>query len=349
MAPTQEDIEQDDIRQRVRDQVQLIREPTREMPGGADAVVSDTEDDADHNYLFVPGVVLCDDADVGRVNDVLSAHSDELEVDSLGPLIESVVGDLGVYELMTPSTDFVDVRRFLAALDVLDEELGEGVVTPDHYLHVSATGSGRPCPATEPEETGLDHPWPKRSTRADADGQIKVTVSIIDTGFWNPAADPNGPSEWLAGAEAAVEGEETFGPAGAAARVRRPRHLHRRSGEEPGGQRPAPAPALPRPGRSRARVGHGAQPPARAAGDAGAARHQPVRGGPHAQRLPAEGLPPDLERDAQAPRGHRAGGRGRQRRHQRPVLPGRVRLGRRSRLLGQRRGHLELLQLRQLR
>ena len=47
MAPSQEDIEQDDIRQRVRDQVRLIREPTREVSGGADAVVSDTEDDAD--------------------------------------------------------------------------------------------------------------------------------------------------------------------------------------------------------------------------------------------------------------------------------------------------------------
>jgi hypothetical protein len=210
MAPTQEDIEQDDVRQRVRDQVRLIREPTREVPGGAAAVVSDTEDDADHNYLFVPGVVLCDDADVGRVNDVLSAHSGDLEVDSLGARLDSVVGDLGVYELMTPSTDFVDVRRFLAALDVLDEELGEGVVTPDHYFHASATGSGRPCPATEPEETGLDHPWPKRSTRADADANIKVTVSVIDTGFWNPAADPNGRSEWLAGAEAPAEGEETF-------------------------------------------------------------------------------------------------------------------------------------------
>ena len=87
----QEDIEQDDARQRVRDQVRLIREPTREVPGGADAVVSDTEDDADHNYLFVPGVVLCRRRRRRPVRTTSSAPTaTTLDVDSLGPLIDSV-------------------------------------------------------------------------------------------------------------------------------------------------------------------------------------------------------------------------------------------------------------------
>ena len=46
-------------------------------------------------------------------------------------------------------------------LAIFDDELGEGVVTPEHYMNV-ANGDGKRCPATEPEETGLTGPWPPR-------------------------------------------------------------------------------------------------------------------------------------------------------------------------------------------
>ena len=53
-----------------------------------------------------------------------------------------------------------DPAVFLRNLNFLDATLGSRAVTPDHYLHVAAIGGGRPCPATEPQETGVITPWP---------------------------------------------------------------------------------------------------------------------------------------------------------------------------------------------
>ena len=85
-------------------------------------------------------------------------------------------------------------------LDVLDEDeqFGPGRATPDHYVHVSPVGNGSPCPATEPEETGLHAPWPGRQAR-DTEDKQDVSVVVVDTGWRPAAAVPNGPTPWLAG------------------------------------------------------------------------------------------------------------------------------------------------------
>jgi hypothetical protein len=94
--------------------------------------------------------------------------------------------------MLSDSTSFADVRKFLRVLGVLDDELGEGVVTPDHYLHVAGTGGGRPCPAHEPYEVGTE-PWPEKSERTDRDDSFTVSLTIADTGWWEPA----GALDWL--------------------------------------------------------------------------------------------------------------------------------------------------------
>ena len=66
MAPTPEELEQVDFKQRTRDQVQMIRDAF-----GGD-VASDLPDDADHKYLFVPGRVLVASAEVGRLNSLVN-------------------------------------------------------------------------------------------------------------------------------------------------------------------------------------------------------------------------------------------------------------------------------------
>ena len=139
------------------------------------------------------------------------------------------------------------------------------------------------------------------------------------------------------------------GPVCAAARVRRPRHVHRGVVTMPGDQRPDPAPAVPSRRAEPSRVGHGAQPPARAG-----ATPEPhvinLSAGCHTLNdLRPEGLPADLGRDAQAARGHRAGGRGRQRRHATTrSIPAAFGWAVGRRLPGPRRRRLELLELRQL-
>ena len=205
MAPTNEELKYENARQRIRDQVELIRQPTMEMDNGPDLVATDTEDPADHNFLFVPGVVLVDDADVADV-DALLGSRDDIPVDNLGDPVANVSGDLNVRTMLNESTDFEEVRQFLRVLDVIDEELGEGVVTPDHYLHVSADGSGRPCPATEPEETGLEGPWPTETGRSDADDNIKVFLTVVDTGWWEGA----GNLSWLGEIDVEAAQLQTF-------------------------------------------------------------------------------------------------------------------------------------------
>ena len=124
MAYAPEDMQQDDIRARVRDQIELIRDPARDVKGGVRPVATDTKDLADHNFLFDPGVVLVNAADIPEVNRVLAEHVRELGVEQLGDPVDQVIEDLGTYRMLDASIDFEDVRRFLSVLDVLDEELG---------------------------------------------------------------------------------------------------------------------------------------------------------------------------------------------------------------------------------
>lgn len=68
----------------------------------------------------------------------------------------------------------------------LDEQFGEGVVTPNHVLTVA--GEIGPCPATEPEEAYADiEPFP--SARADNAG-AGIRIYIADTGLLPEMADP---------------------------------------------------------------------------------------------------------------------------------------------------------------
>ena len=156
-----------------------------------DQLVWNTPDAADADYQYVRGRLLFSDEDRTQVQRALSDRAEDFEglvtfddVDQAPEAIPNLFV-LGVQRSGPPDRDEPDDGGVEAALAILDDELGEGVVTPEAYLHF-ANGDGKHCPATEPEETGLAEPWPPLRTQTD-DG-TGVRVAVIDTGWHQPAA-----------------------------------------------------------------------------------------------------------------------------------------------------------------
>jgi len=77
-----------------------------------------------------------------------------------------------------------------AACEAIDEELGAGIVTPNHVLTVAPVG---PCPATEPQEV-YDQIEPYPGVRTDNSGE-GVLIYIGDTGLLQDHAEGH---PWLA-------------------------------------------------------------------------------------------------------------------------------------------------------
>ncbi len=78
-------------------------------------------------------------------------------------------------------------RDLVNAVRIYDDMLGPGIVTPEHYVHIAGTGSGRACPATEPAEAVLAQAWPEAET--DKTVGEGASVVVIDTGWPEPAIE----------------------------------------------------------------------------------------------------------------------------------------------------------------
>ena len=156
---------------RVRRHAEIIREARPE-------IAVDSDDPADMQYMHRDGAILIRDADVARVAEIVP-----------GEVERSLINGITLYRPRN-----ADVG---AALDQIDRELGVGVATPDHVLHVTVSGL---CPATEPEEVDLP-PYPRVNPDEASDG-TGVLVSVVDTGFLPSLADAR--HRWLAG----VRGDE---------------------------------------------------------------------------------------------------------------------------------------------
>jgi len=172
---------EEERRERVRIHLQIIADAL-----GRENVSWNTgpsDDPADFLYVCRPGHILVRDEDLGRVSAAVE-----------GRVADNLVDGLTLYELAGD-------ENIHAVLDRLDQELGIGVATPDHILHVTPRPTGGCCPATEPEVPTSNEPVPARST--DSCDGAGVFVSVVDTGWHSDAAtDPVSP--WLAG----VEGDE---------------------------------------------------------------------------------------------------------------------------------------------
>src|SRR4051812_29290804 len=206
--------------QRLNDPSHLqARETTRDQLAAMKAarpgrLAYDTPDAADATYSFVPRRLLWSQQDDAEVRAVMSGPRGK-DLDAIGtvaldatasPVTNVVVNRITPRRRRTQKAvdrrrTAVDLRRaghgdpaLEAMLAIFDDELGEGVVTPDHYLHL-ANGDGRHCPATEPEETGLAGPWPPQTTQSQAGAGVRVAV--VDTG-WHTLAGQVAATSYLA-------------------------------------------------------------------------------------------------------------------------------------------------------
>jgi subtilisin family serine protease len=118
-----------------------------------------------YDYLYRRSQFLVADRDVGRATKVLG----DVEVDD--SLFDGV-------SLLRSSSDEED-GGVLRSLQLADDALGPGVVTPNHVLSVCGSG-GRLCPAKEPETHPSGDPWPGVGDHTLGRG---VRIAVVDTGF----------------------------------------------------------------------------------------------------------------------------------------------------------------------
>lgn len=151
------------------------------------------------DYLYRPGFVLARDEHWREVAEVLDSGEVDAERVERGageslPEGRRLQDQRGLTVLkVTPRRDDIS---FQEVLDLVDQRMGVGIATPDHILFV--TPGGHLCPATEPEELdGAVAPYPPISS--DAGAGTGVFVSVVDTGWWPPAAAAGSPSPWLDG------------------------------------------------------------------------------------------------------------------------------------------------------
>jgi subtilisin family serine protease len=126
----------------------------------------------DFEYAYRKGQVLVADRDLDRAVRLL----DGVEVVDRLPV--------GVNVLQGRDDD---IQRLL---EVGDESLGRGVVTPNHILEVCPRAGM--CPATEPVVPASADPWPAVASVKEGKG---VRVAVVDTGFLQERYD----KPWLAG------------------------------------------------------------------------------------------------------------------------------------------------------
>lgn len=174
-------------RQRTRDQFELLQE------AHGTAIIVDTDDPADFNYVCSSEHVLVNSGDVGALQEYFSARvsdPDDEVFAEIGNLHTTQPRDglFARYVLPTRRGAVPGDKGLLVTLDEMDQDPAlADLARPDHLVHICPKGSQ--CPATEPAETGHGQPWPPVNTNLDAgDG---VTVVVIDGGWYDPTTDPS--------------------------------------------------------------------------------------------------------------------------------------------------------------
>ena len=184
MTPQQNDAFQATEQARFDDQLEMIR---RANPDNA------VEVDPRNGALFDRDHVLFaeEDVSVDAVQAVFTSRRRDFR--GRGRVRGTPIPGLVLYQL--PESRALGRRDAKTALQALHADLGKRLVFPEHFLHVSAYDTGRPCPADEPSETGSTKPYPGRTDQVEAgDG---VTVAVVDTGRHRPSERHRITSAWL--------------------------------------------------------------------------------------------------------------------------------------------------------
>ena len=149
-------------------------------------------------YLYHPERALVNARDVDAVRGFFDER-DDVYRDS-GSYVPVIDDELMLYTF--PARHSNGEVALLDDLDELDREVRLGVATPDHVLYVVGN-PGKVCPATEPMLPANPAPVPTLSKNADAGRGVRV--SVVDTGWYAPAAK-HPATRWVAvGVEGAQE------------------------------------------------------------------------------------------------------------------------------------------------
>jgi subtilisin family serine protease len=193
----------------MRAQTQLI---LNGLEGAAAYPPPDRWDEVDDvDYLYREYSVLARDRDAERVNDALLRTYQQV---GYGNLPDGEAREIRI------ETATVRITRFTLPptptlvpeiLDSLDQQLGQGVATPDHVLYVCPHS----CPATEPIEVppGTTEPVPPPGLNDRCRGRCRhipwpgcdgegTFISIVDTGLIPGAGQRH---SWLAGVDGIEE------------------------------------------------------------------------------------------------------------------------------------------------
>jgi subtilisin family serine protease len=172
--------------EKVREQAERIKEAFDEADGTEIVIVNDEEGGI--SYMYAEGQLLVRDEYLERVQVILGQPTDRRNVTRI---VEGVVHlDLDIAKNPRIKVPKGEKPKVLAACEAIDEEFGEGIVTPNHVLTVAPSG---PCPATEPQEVyDQIEPYPGICTENSGEG---VLVYIGDTGLLEDHADEH---PWLA-------------------------------------------------------------------------------------------------------------------------------------------------------
>jgi subtilisin family serine protease len=143
------------------------------------------------DYLYRQRTLLARDADVDRI--IVGQRGEDPLV-----LARPERHDNNLRGLTRLRFNDEEGKTVQEACDLVDQALGEGVVTPDHVFYICTGGA---CPATEPEEVAADAPPDPGVSTEPCDGS-GVSVAVLDSGWLPDAAAQH---YWLAGVDGDVE------------------------------------------------------------------------------------------------------------------------------------------------
>ena len=183
---TESDDWRSSVTSKVADETDHIVRSFREAPGGGKDITV-VPADGGVGHLYAEGEILVRQEHLDQVLEILEPGAARVP-NRIREVIEGVV--LLTLAESQPSA--------LDAIDAIDQQLGQGIATPNHVLTV-AGGEGSGCPATEPQEVYYDiEPYPSAS---HGNGGAGVLIYMDDTGLLKDAA---GDHPWLIG----VHGDE---------------------------------------------------------------------------------------------------------------------------------------------
>jgi hypothetical protein len=170
---------------KVADETDHIVRSFREAPGGGKEIKV-VPANGGIGHLYAEGEILVREEHLDRVLQILEPAADPDQLRNDPARVRRVIEGIALLSLGESQP------AALGALDAIDQQLGQGVATPNHVLTV-AGGQGSACPATEPQEVYYDiEPFPSVSHDGGGAG---VLVYMADTGLLRDTATHS----WLEG------------------------------------------------------------------------------------------------------------------------------------------------------